>query len=801
MPKKDCTWLRRASALAEQHAEDVGHNGLKYHAQGGRRPVNTVCGTPDKFLVRSRGQQGAPLKTPEIREHLWDWFVDIRRSFSSIVSPKYVLSKARHFAKVVLAHQRQTRHFTALPTLDKHWLLRWKRDYGVVFRHPNQRFKCSKAMLQGRLRAMWRNTFVVRFLAQHFLGHDLSQSFWGVDEKPIHFNESGSKNARTLELVGAPEVQLKQNHAATRERVSIMTCVTSRPGAQLPLELLFRAQTPFRTSGLKVPADHIAAKNMPVTFQWAPKGSYRQEHLIHYLGHVLDPWTDARAASRDYRVMMMDVARSHVDTEVTDFAWLRGYVVLYHYGHTTGVCQVNDTDCHAAFEREYMEVEQVFFNYQQWHAPGDVNRRPQDVVNDACETWRKINHESSRLGHWRVGLTNALNGDEDKMMRGQAEKCWNDEAMWNVRTEARLEVEAAVKDGTVKSFEDWRALVRHPVDPGVLHSEGSELESQLEENELPWLDAAGEREVSMDEKDVNRVEDPPSGATAASVDPSLSGASAASLPSLEELGTSMNTSADAVAQAKLEAARLATLRSLRVDCMKVNMPCVRQAADRMIQQIERGQKAKTSAENEANLLLRRHLELHRDEEIQKRDAARNASQALQTKERQNKMAIARAKTKAKADNLKLRLKKVAEKEAVEAWRKDMESVPLRFNAASMGVTAEGLKERVKFLDRLKMLSPDLPHGLELRWDRLKNDYAERVPKVFMVCGKPAAVVGPAFFDEVEDIIQQLGPHFKGYVRKKLGKRVAPLEGNALAFVKYCHVMHSRLHWGSQSLEM
>ena len=74
---------------------------------------------------------------------------------------------------------------------------------------------------------MWVNNFKIRRLGAHFAGHDLADPIFSIDEKPVHFNESGSKNCRTLEIVGAPVVRLKQNHAATRERVSVMTCVTS----------------------------------------------------------------------------------------------------------------------------------------------------------------------------------------------------------------------------------------------------------------------------------------------------------------------------------------------------------------------------------------------------------------------------------------------------------------------------------------------------------------------------------------------------------------------------------------------
>ena len=113
---------------------------------------------------------------------------------------------------------------------------------------------------------------------------------------------------RTLELAGEPEVALKQNHAATRERVSIMTLVSSNPSAKLPLELLFRAKTDKRIRDLKVPEEHTVER-MPITFQYAVKGSYRQSHLLRYLKRVLDEWTPARAALVDYRVLMLDVAK------------------------------------------------------------------------------------------------------------------------------------------------------------------------------------------------------------------------------------------------------------------------------------------------------------------------------------------------------------------------------------------------------------------------------------------------------------------------------------------------------------
>jgi hypothetical protein len=348
VPKKDRVWLSSCIALSKVEEHHMRSLGLRSH--GGRRPTTAAGRVPQKSLVRQRLRQGPPYKCPLIREMLWEWFVDIRRSLCTTISPKFVLCKARLIADKVLKIQRETGGFGPMPVLDKHWLLRWKRDKGVVFRKPNMRFKCSKPVLVERLRAMWLNLIRVRRLAERLFGNDLSKAIFGIDEKPIHFNEAGSKNMRTLEIVGATAVRLKENHAATRERASLMTCVTSCPEAasqprRLPMEILFKAKSHRRTRGLEPPGD------LNISIQWAEKGSYRQEHILRYLAMWLDPWTPARAAAHDYRILFLDVAKSHLAEEVLEFAWTRGFVTLLHYGCTTGICQVNDTDLHADFEK------------------------------------------------------------------------------------------------------------------------------------------------------------------------------------------------------------------------------------------------------------------------------------------------------------------------------------------------------------------------------------------------------------------------------------------------------------------
>ncbi len=133
---------------------------------------------------------------------------------------------------------------------------RWKWEYGISLRKPTVKYKCSKSKLLGRLRAMWLTTVRLRALAEALLGHDLI--CWGFDQKPLHMNEMGSKNTGTLHLMGA-EVRLKENHAATRQRFSLMTSVTSSAeealaGGGPPLEVCFLGKTRKVIQGITLPS-------------------------------------------------------------------------------------------------------------------------------------------------------------------------------------------------------------------------------------------------------------------------------------------------------------------------------------------------------------------------------------------------------------------------------------------------------------------------------------------------------------------------------------------------------------------
>ena len=215
----------------------------------------------------------------------------------------------------------------------------------------------GKASKSFRLKYMWGNNIRVRKAAVMLLGHDLFID--GIDEKGIHYNESGSKCTRTLDIIGAPAVTLKQNHADTRKRVTIMTFVSNEERAakrrrKLPLELLFQSKTAKTKS--KVLRNAKLPKDLDMSATVGPKGSYREEHVVAYLERWLQPWSEERQAAGDWRLLYMDAYKAHLTDRIQELCWPRGYVCLYHYGLTTGIAQVNDTDLHGEFSRIFSGV-------------------------------------------------------------------------------------------------------------------------------------------------------------------------------------------------------------------------------------------------------------------------------------------------------------------------------------------------------------------------------------------------------------------------------------------------------------
>ena len=106
---------------------------------------------------------------------------------------------------------------------------------------PNRRWKVSRPVCLERCRITWLNVVRVRCLCLLAHGYDPVIEAW--DQKPFHFNESGSQMRKTLHWKGVPEVPLKECQSATRMRWSATTYCSTDPtrfSEFPPLEALFK---------------------------------------------------------------------------------------------------------------------------------------------------------------------------------------------------------------------------------------------------------------------------------------------------------------------------------------------------------------------------------------------------------------------------------------------------------------------------------------------------------------------------------------------------------------------------------
>ena len=492
----------------------------------------------------------------------------------------------------------------------------------------------------------------------------------------------------------------------------------------LQVDLLCRDKTNKRIRGLVPPPQ------CNVSLQYAEKGSYRQAHIISYLGRWLEHWTPERQTAGDWRILYMDVAKSHVADDVVQFAHGRGYATLFHYGCTTGVAQINDTDLHGELEDKYIELEQIAFHTQQLMDPGNIARTLQNVLDDLCGAWRSCDHQQGLRGHKKVGLNNALDGSEDGLITREARVFWHEADMSNARTTALAEVDALVDSGEISVFSDWQKLIRHPEDPGVVEDEGAELESDLDDDECPWEGDDALAEGSADDLAVLLADE-------------------ASCQAVVEAspGDAPADVADAVVAAK----RLLSLKRIRSAAMADNVPAAAFHVEREVNQLERGLRAGGRPdEKRVNEVLRRHMDNIFREEADRIKKAQTES--LQRRCEMAKVKASLAKRKAVKDKAAL------EKRQLQA---KLDELPTEITSKQCGrLGAAGAKVRANALERIKLRSPKLTFAKEARWVKLREAFAEHVPLRFKFHGGDRAL-GVDFVKQVNTLMENLGTSYAG----------------------------------------
>ena len=145
----------------------------------------------------------------------------------------------------------------------------------------------SRAVCEERCRIIWLNVCRRRRLCELEFGY--SPILEGFDQKPFHFNESGSTMRKTLHWKGIDEVPLKELSSAVRARWTACTYTASdlsRFEEFPPLEALFKGGEIIRQKLEDTLIDFCAGGDHGelafFSVRTGPKGSYRTEHVVDF---------------------------------------------------------------------------------------------------------------------------------------------------------------------------------------------------------------------------------------------------------------------------------------------------------------------------------------------------------------------------------------------------------------------------------------------------------------------------------------------------------------------------------------
>ena len=424
--------------------EPVAHRAVRFHL---RRRVKSMAGRPVKGGV--------------VREELYDWFCDLKRSVRGRMPIAFVLQKASTMVEDLTLEAMKRGQQVQAPVISHSWLRDWRLAYGVSFRKPNRKWKVAGPILAERLRIAWENTYRVRALALKVLGYDLDLD--NLDQSPFHMNESGSKAEKSMSIRGGGVVPLKEGHAQTRERWTLQTTTTSnleRARAVPPVEVMFKAAGDRLVHKLQA---SIPAWAPWMTVVTAPKGSYREDDVLNFIEDRLEDMTPLRR----WRILLLDAYSAHLSTRVRMCAWHKGYVVITHGGGASSVTQTNDTDLHAHVKRKYCEMEMADAIEQMRLMPTGVPcPRAADVIGWIACIWSSESlHTNASRGFLKVGLSNALDGSQDAEICREAGQFWHQQGMRQRRNDVVHDVNVEADAGRLTwCFDDvYRVINPFPV--------------------------------------------------------------------------------------------------------------------------------------------------------------------------------------------------------------------------------------------------------------------------------------------------------------------------------------------------
>ena len=353
---------------------------------------------PTKSKFRNPGG-GRKVNAPEVREALYDWFIDIRGSLKARLPRSLFKAQAKFFYDNWWSQQSDEVKKQPPLVFSNKWIKRWMTEYKVSFRKPKKRFQIKQSDREERVYEYIKNVWTVwEFFLDNF---SIDPPVINGDQMPLHRNESASQ--KTLNIQGC-DTYVKENYSLSREPVTAFTQASSDPSIKVLPEFVFKGK------GTRTKLQPSAG----IKYHWAPKGSYRLEQMLATISNLpnrYNPFT-----IKNFGIYVLDDYSVHLMPEVKSALLKRAYILVGIGGGVTGDIQINDTDIHSPLKKKYRELEQKLMITQLRSGP---NKIPKPNHNDMMRMLVESNNSIDvdiPARYKALWVTNKLNGSEDHLV-------------------------------------------------------------------------------------------------------------------------------------------------------------------------------------------------------------------------------------------------------------------------------------------------------------------------------------------------------------------------------------------------
>ena len=451
-------------AYVKDRACTVEGQQFKTHGAIGKK--HSCYSSTKSQLRKRRGGGGNKPILPQVREELFQWFIDTVHNIRGRIPGWLILDQANVILQDAIRHlELQVENGTLppetkwrIPKINAGWLRGWRQECGVTWRTVNLRFKCTRKVLLERLIIFWENILHIRELHAALyppaLFPDALLGFADADEKPLWFTASADMG--TYALRGSAKVAVKENVPMTRARFTAKTLVRwpKRIMDDKQLAIMFKVGDNGTgeqiARSLRVPPGCL--------LQFAPKGSYREAQNVQYYSWLVDvneSWEKTTCWLLDW------AGPNHMPSVHSCFHdRLNAHTMVAPLG--TCIVQGSDTHLHGPYSGHYKRMETKDAQAQLRLRPHQLpSTSRQTVLDRACASYELCDHQRASNSFVENGIANALDGSEDHRLTAEAAPFWIDGEMPRRRLEIRVKVKAKVASGELHSFAQYRDLLQY----------------------------------------------------------------------------------------------------------------------------------------------------------------------------------------------------------------------------------------------------------------------------------------------------------------------------------------------------